>query len=78
VTSATSGNYPAGCHAGADADPVVSHEHKETGLFTRAEVAALPMSDGYRQSATWYARLTGRAGLPSAFRPNAVGGRFEL
>lgn len=28
----------------------ISHEHKEVGLFTDAELAALPMPDGYRAS----------------------------
>jgi 8-oxo-dGTP pyrophosphatase MutT (NUDIX family) len=47
-----------GCHLATDADPVVSHEHKEAGLFTAAEVPALPMPDGYKKSvATWYATL---------------------
>lgn len=48
-----------GCHLGTHADPVVSHEHKEAGLFTEAEVSTLPMPDGYKKSiATWYARLS--------------------
>ncbi|MFG2227688.1 NUDIX domain-containing protein [Streptomyces sp. NPDC048644] len=39
-----------------DVTPVVSHEHKEVGLFTEKEVSALPMPDGYKRSiATWYA-----------------------
>jgi ADP-ribose pyrophosphatase YjhB (NUDIX family) len=47
---------------GADA-PVLSHEHKEVGLFEENEVARLNMPEGYRSSiATWYARL--RAGSP--------------
>lgn len=47
-----------GCHVGTDADPVVSHEHKEVGLFTEAEARALRMPDGYKKSiATWYATL---------------------
>jgi 8-oxo-dGTP pyrophosphatase MutT (NUDIX family) len=50
-----------GCHVGTDADPVVSHEHKEVGLFTEAEVAALCMPEGYKRSiATWYAKLSTR------------------
>lgn len=38
--------------------PVVSHEHKEVGLFTEAEVPSLVMPDGYKRSiATQYAQL---------------------
>lgn len=48
-----------GCHAGTDADPVVSHEHTDVGLFTEAEVAGLRMPDGYKKSiAAWYAKLS--------------------
>jgi 8-oxo-dGTP pyrophosphatase MutT (NUDIX family) len=37
--------------------PVVSHEHTQFGLFTRDQVPALPMPDGYKRSiAAWYAR----------------------
>ncbi|MEN3359140.1 MAG: hypothetical protein V7637_3122 [Mycobacteriales bacterium] len=47
-----------GCHPGSDADPVLSDEHDRVGLFTPAEVAALPMPTGYRGSiAAWLARL---------------------
>ena len=50
-----------GCHVGTDVDPVVSHEHKEVGLFTEAEVATLRMPDGYKRSIeTWYAKLSTR------------------
>ncbi|MCX5206730.1 NUDIX domain-containing protein [Streptomyces sp. NBC_00237] len=38
-----------------DTAPVLSHEHKQIGLFTAGEVSALRMPDGYKQSiATWY------------------------
>jgi 8-oxo-dGTP pyrophosphatase MutT (NUDIX family) len=55
-----------GCHlAGGqdDVDPVLSHEHKQIGLFTEDEVADLVMPQGYKTSiATWFAVLrTGRA-----------------
>jgi 8-oxo-dGTP pyrophosphatase MutT (NUDIX family) len=47
-----------GCHlAGGqdDVDPVRSHEHKQIGLFTEAEVADLVMPAGYKTSiATWF------------------------
>jgi ADP-ribose pyrophosphatase YjhB (NUDIX family) len=47
-----------GCHSATDADPVVSHEHKEVGLFTESEVAGLRMPEGYKRSiAAWYSRL---------------------
>ncbi|MFI0983607.1 NUDIX domain-containing protein [Streptomyces sp. NPDC021093] len=38
-----------------DTTPVVSHEHKQVGLFTADEVPELRMPDGYKQSiAAWY------------------------
>ncbi|MFI5705209.1 NUDIX domain-containing protein [Streptomyces xanthochromogenes] len=38
-----------------DKVPVLSHEHKQLGLFTAEEVPALNMPDGYKQSvAAWY------------------------
>jgi 8-oxo-dGTP pyrophosphatase MutT (NUDIX family) len=47
-----------GCLASAAADPVLSHEHKEVGLFTEDEVVALRMPEGYKKSiAAWYAKL---------------------
>lgn len=53
-----------GCHTSSAAEPVVSNEHKEVGLFTAHEAAALRMPDGYKKSvAAWYAaarRLNGR------------------
>jgi hypothetical protein len=48
-----------GCHPESEPPPVLSHEHKEIGLFTRAEVADLRMPDGYRRSITaWYERVS--------------------
>jgi hypothetical protein len=39
--------------------PVVSAEHRQVGLFSRAEVDDLPMPPGYRRSiADWYRRAT--------------------
>jgi 8-oxo-dGTP pyrophosphatase MutT (NUDIX family) len=46
-----------GCHPIGTGRPVLSTEHKEVGLFGRAEVPALTMPDGYKRSiADWYAR----------------------
>jgi ADP-ribose pyrophosphatase YjhB (NUDIX family) len=50
-----------GCHPGTDAEPVVSREHQQAGLFTQAEAAALRMPDGYKASiSTWYTMLDTR------------------
>jgi 8-oxo-dGTP pyrophosphatase MutT (NUDIX family) len=47
-----------GCHAAGDAAPVISAEHSEVGLFTKAEVACLNLPGGYRRSiAIWFTRL---------------------
>ncbi len=47
-----------GCYPDGDAEPVLSHEHKEIGLFTESEVHDLNMPDGYRHSiGSWFARL---------------------
>jgi ADP-ribose pyrophosphatase YjhB (NUDIX family) len=44
-----------GCYPEDVADPVLSHEHKEVGLFTEHEVPGLNMPDGYKRSiAAWY------------------------
>ncbi|MCN9240723.1 NUDIX hydrolase [Streptomyces sp. RY43-2] len=41
-----------------DRPPVISHEHKQIGVFTEAEVDALRMPDGYKQSIhAWYGRM---------------------
>ncbi|MEU8804765.1 NUDIX hydrolase [Spirillospora sp. NPDC048819] len=41
-----------------DVEPVVSHEHKQLGLFTAEEIPGLHMPNGYRRSiATWFARM---------------------
>jgi len=58
-----------GCHTSTDAVPVVSDEHREVGLFTASEAAALPMPQGYKQSiATWYARTLSPRGGPAPRR----------
>jgi 8-oxo-dGTP pyrophosphatase MutT (NUDIX family) len=54
-----------GCYPDSDSEPVLSHEHKEIGLFTEAEVPDLTMPDGYKRSvATWFARLRADASQP--------------
>src|SRR4029077_4187251 len=52
-----------GCHVLSTGPPLVSHEHKQAGLFTFGEVPDLVMPDGYRRSiAAWSARLDCRGG----------------
>jgi 8-oxo-dGTP pyrophosphatase MutT (NUDIX family) len=47
-----------GCHPFGDATPVISHEHKQLGLFTPEQIPDLPMPTGYRQSiSTWLRHL---------------------
>jgi 8-oxo-dGTP pyrophosphatase MutT (NUDIX family) len=57
-----------GCHLSAateGAAPVLSHEHKEAGLYAASEVDDLPMPVGYKRSiAAWYVHLGG-AGRPA-------------
>ncbi|MGH3613503.1 MAG: NUDIX hydrolase [Pseudonocardia sp.] len=43
-----------GCYPESEVDPVLSDEHKETGLFTGSEIPGLRMPDGYKRSiAAW-------------------------
>ncbi|GAB2822482.1 NUDIX hydrolase [Actinocorallia aurea] len=45
-----------------NAEPLISHEHKEIGLFGEDEVPGLVMPQGYKDSvAAWFARLRGSA-----------------
>ena len=47
-----------GCYPTGDSEPVLSHEHKEIGLFREDQVAGLTMPEGYKRSiATWCTRL---------------------
>ncbi|MFD6160594.1 NUDIX domain-containing protein [Nocardia sp. NPDC060256] len=47
-----------GCYPDTDAEPILSHEHKEVGLFGADEVAGLNMPEGYKRSiTTWFAQL---------------------
>jgi ADP-ribose pyrophosphatase YjhB (NUDIX family) len=44
-----------GCYPNNAGEPVLSHEHKEVGLFTEHEVLRLEMPASYKRSiATWY------------------------
>lgn len=44
-----------GCHPEDVGDPMLSHEHKQVGLFTEQEIPGLNMPDGYKRSiTTWY------------------------
>jgi mutator protein MutT len=46
-----------GCRGDSGAQVMVSNEHKEAGLFTEAEVPALPMPEGYKRSVLdWFSR----------------------
>jgi 8-oxo-dGTP pyrophosphatase MutT (NUDIX family) len=43
-----------------DVEPILSHEHKQVGLFTEDEATGLVMPAGYKTSvATWFERLRG-------------------
>ncbi len=47
-----------GCYVNGDASLMLSHEHREIGLFTEHEVPDLRIPEGYKRSiATWYALL---------------------
>ncbi|GGM48163.1 NUDIX hydrolase [Longimycelium tulufanense] len=51
-----------GCYPDTAAPPVLSHEHKEVGLFKEGEVPELHMPDGYKRSiARWFAHLREQA-----------------
>ncbi|MFD9739664.1 NUDIX domain-containing protein [Umezawaea sp. NPDC059074] len=55
-----------GCHPDTVVAPVLSHEHKQVGLFTEDEVHGLTMPEGYRRSiTTWFTRLRADASKPS-------------
>lgn len=55
-----------GCHPLGDTVPVLSHEHKELGLFAPEDVPGLPMPSGYQQSvSTWLDHLALRASAAS-------------
>jgi 8-oxo-dGTP pyrophosphatase MutT (NUDIX family) len=70
-----------GCHlpaGGGTPDPVLSCEHQQVGEFTEAEVPALVMPQGYKDSiATWYAALRniGGTGVTRADLLHVVQGR---
>lgn len=48
-----------GCYPESEIDPVLSHEHKEIGLFTGVEVTQLRMPDGYKRSVESWLRRAG-------------------
>ena len=51
-----------GCLVTSTAPPVVSHEHKQAGLFTAERVPGLRMPDGYKRSVTaWFTHLSATA-----------------
>jgi 8-oxo-dGTP pyrophosphatase MutT (NUDIX family) len=59
-----------GCFPEADAEPVLSHEHVEAGLFDVGETAGLVIPDGYRRSiAAWVSAGRGGSGGPPAPAP---------
>jgi 8-oxo-dGTP pyrophosphatase MutT (NUDIX family) len=59
-----------GCFAETDVEPVLSHEHKEVGLFRAREVDGLTIPDGYRRSiATWLSADRGGSDGPPAPGP---------
>jgi 8-oxo-dGTP pyrophosphatase MutT (NUDIX family) len=59
-----------GCHPTHTEKPVLSHEHKEIGLFPESAVAGLRMPEGYRRSITdWFGRLRADAELDQGVPP---------
>jgi 8-oxo-dGTP pyrophosphatase MutT (NUDIX family) len=59
-----------GCFPETGAEPVLSHEHEEVGLFGVGEIGGLPMPDGYRRSITaWLSAGRGGSGGPAAPAP---------
>ena len=60
-----------GCYSIDDTQPVLSHEHKEIGLFSENEVSTLVVPDGYKRSiVTWYARLRENTSTLTGLRPS--------
>jgi 8-oxo-dGTP pyrophosphatase MutT (NUDIX family) len=52
-----------GCYTNSDSAPVASDEHKEVGLFTASQAAALRMPEGYKKSiAAWYTQTSSPVG----------------
>jgi 8-oxo-dGTP pyrophosphatase MutT (NUDIX family) len=65
-----------GCFPEADSEPVLSHEHKEIGLFRASELDGRDIPDGYRRSiATWLTGGRGGWGGPPAPGPGRSGSR---
>jgi 8-oxo-dGTP pyrophosphatase MutT (NUDIX family) len=64
-----------GCHVASDEPPVVSPEHSRAELFSEAEVAALNMPDGYKNSVTTWFGLLGRNVEGAVAGPSESGAR---
>jgi hypothetical protein len=48
-----------GCYLTDDAEPVLSHEHKEVELLEQTDIPLLKMPAGYKRSVmSWFARLS--------------------
>jgi 8-oxo-dGTP pyrophosphatase MutT (NUDIX family) len=65
-----------GCFPEGDVEPVLSHEHREIGLFSASEVDGLNLPDGYRRSiAAWLSVGPGGSGGPPAPAPGRSASR---
>ena len=65
-----------GCHPQGDAEPVLSHEHREIAFFDASELGGLAIPEGYRRSvATWLSAGPGGSGGPPAPAPARCGCR---
>jgi 8-oxo-dGTP pyrophosphatase MutT (NUDIX family) len=65
-----------GCFPETDVEPVLSHEHREVGLFGAGEIDELTMPADYRRSiATWLSADRGGSGGPPAPAPGRSASR---
>ncbi|HXZ63848.1 MAG TPA: NUDIX domain-containing protein [Streptosporangiaceae bacterium] len=63
-----------GCHVASSEPPVVSSEHRRAALVDPADVAGLPMPDGYKRSIlTWLGVLVGGGDAGADPRPSENG-----
>ncbi|MFS8099178.1 NUDIX hydrolase [Lentzea alba] len=68
-----------GCHPHGDSELVLSHEHKEIGLFAEGEVPGLDMPEGYKRSiSAWFERLRADAVRPVSHRSRRQRTEFAL